>query len=131
VKPPRKSAQTPQEKTPKKGFTANQFRRMALTLPGTSESAHMNHPDFRVEGKIFATLGYPDKTCGMVKLTPAQQKEFVRGDPEVFDPCNGAWGRRGATNVRLDLVAKDTLWRALATAWRNTAPKHLLEPSDT
>ena len=104
---------------------------MALNLPDTSENAYMNHPDFRVEGKIFATLGYPDKASGMVKLTPEQQKEFVGAEPEVFDPCNGAWGRRGATSVRLDLVAKDTLWRALATAWRNTAPEHLLEPSDT
>src|SRR2546422_144120 len=131
MKPRRKSTRTPRSKTQNTGVTTREFRSMALSLPSTSEQAHMNHPDFRVEGKIFATLGYPDTAWGMVKLTPEQQKEFVHGEPHVFDPCNGAWGRRGATSVRLDLVAKDVLWRALATAWRNTAPKHLFEGPDT
>jgi hypothetical protein len=90
----------------------------------------MNHPDFRVHGKIFATLGYPDQEWAMVKLTPEQQQSFIRADPEVFDPCSGAWGRRGATSVRLELVGKDTVGRALIAAWRNTAPKRLIQKFD-
>ncbi len=63
----------------------------------------MHHPDFRVRGgKIFATLAYPDKKWGMVKLTPEQQEEFVRAEPEVFEPVKGGWGRGGATSVRLE-----------------------------
>jgi hypothetical protein len=65
---------------------------MALGLPGAVESAHMNHPDFRVGGKIFATLGYPDESCGMVALTPEAQREFVRQAPDVFNPCKGSVG---------------------------------------
>jgi hypothetical protein len=105
-------------------MTPNQFRRMALSLPESIESAHMNHPDFRVYDKIFATLG-PDEAWGMVKLTPDQQQSFMRAEPGVFDPCRGAWGRRGATSVRLELAKEDTVRRALLTAWRNTAPKRL------
>ena len=65
-------------------MTAEQFRRLALALPDTAESAHMRHPDFRVNGKIFATLGYPDSGWGMVKLTPEQQEVFVRAEAGVF-----------------------------------------------
>ena len=80
-------------------MTANDFRRMALALPETAENAHMDHPDFRVCGKIFATLGYPAKGWGMVKLTPEQQHYFTRRTiPTVFVPVKGAWGRRGATS---------------------------------
>jgi|SRR5262245_50768831 len=105
----------------------NDFRHIALSLPGTSESAHMDHPDFRVGGRIFATLGYPDQEHGMVKLTPEQQQSFVRADPKVFDPCAGAWGRRGATSVRLALADEETIRRALLTAWHNKAPKRLIQ----
>jgi len=106
-------------------MTANDFRRIALSLPETKESAHMDHPDFRVCDKIFATLGYPDDDCGMVKLTPEQQQSFMRAEPGLFDPCSGAWGRRGATNVRLGLAKKETIRKALVAAWTNTAPKRL------
>ena len=75
-------------------MTADQFRRLALSLPEATESAHMGHPDFRVKGKIFATLG-PEEKSGMVKLTPDQQEQFVQAEPDVFDPCAGAWGERG------------------------------------
>ena len=81
-------------------MTADKFRKLALSFPEVSEQAHMAHPDFRVGGKIFATLG-PDEDWGMVKLTPNQQEPLVRGEPEVFQPASGAWGRRGATIVRL------------------------------
>jgi hypothetical protein len=69
----------------------------------------MNHPDFRVQGKIFATLGYPGDEWGMVKLTPEQQYLFIRKSPGAFRPCNGIWGRRGATNVHLPSVQNKTL----------------------
>jgi hypothetical protein len=108
-------------------MTSNEFRRIALSFPETEERAHMNHPDFRVCGKIFATLGYPNKDWGMVKLTLEQQAEFVHDEPRSFDPCAGAWGRKGATSVRLKSVKKATLQRALEAAWRNTAPKKLAQ----
>ena len=107
-------------------MTADAFRRLALSLPETAESAHMNHPDFRVKGKIFATLSHDEK-LGMVKLTPAQQEEFMQAEPDAFIPCPGAWGERGCTNVRLRSAKKETVRRAMAAAWRNTAPKLLVQ----
>jgi hypothetical protein len=107
-------------------MTANDFRKIALSLPETEERSHMNHPDFRVAGKIFATLGYPDKSRGMVKLTPEQQHYFSKDEPEVFIPINGVWGRRGATSVHLKAANKEILRKAIEAAWRNTAPKRLL-----
>jgi hypothetical protein len=108
-------------------LTANDFRRLALALPETAEHAHMDHPDFRVCGKIFATLGYPASGWGMVKLTPEQQHYFSKADPAVFVPAKGAWGRRGATSVHLKAMNQETLARAINAAWRNTAPKRLAE----
>jgi len=101
--------------------TSNEFRRLALALPETSEREHMDHPDFRVGGKIFATLGYPDKKWGMVKLPPEYQHEFLKMYPKAFVPVKGAWGRRGCTSVRLSAVSKRALREALQVAWRNTA----------
>ena len=86
----------------------------------------MEHPDFRVAGKIFATLGYPSARWAMVKLMPDQQQDFVRAEPEVFVAVKGAWGRRGATNVRLKAAKKAGLRKALEAAWRNTAPKKVV-----
>ncbi len=106
-------------------MTSNEFRRLALSFPETSEKSHMDHPDFRVAGKLFATLGYPDKDWGMLKLTPIEQEMFVKAQPSVFNPCAGAWGRRGCTNVRLKGIRKPTLRRALEAAWRLAAPKTL------
>jgi hypothetical protein len=107
--------------------TAKDFRRLALALPETEERAHMNHPDFRVAGKIFATLGYPDKSHGMVKLSPEQQHYFSKDFPRAFVPVKGAWGRRGATSVNLKAASKESLRQAIEAAWRNTAPKKLVE----
>jgi hypothetical protein len=106
-------------------MTVAEFRRMALALPEAVEAAHMDHPDFRVRKKIFATLGYPDAGCGMVKLTPAQQTRLLALAPDVFAPAAGAWGRGGATHVRLRGADKTTVRKALAAAWCNTAPKTL------
>ena len=107
-------------------MTANDFRRIALSLPHTAESAHMGHPDFRVASRVFASLGYPGPGWGMVKLTPEQQQLFVQSQPAAFTPVKGAWGRGGATNVRLQAAKKQPLYEALLTAWRNTAPKKLV-----
>jgi hypothetical protein len=107
-------------------MTAAEFRRLAMSFPEATESAHMDHPDFRVRGKIFATLGYPEMGVGTVKLFPDQQKDFVRAEPKVFAPVNGLWGRRGATYVRLKGAKKHSVRRALAAAWSNTAPRKLV-----
>ena len=111
-------------------MTRNDFRRLALSFPETEERAHMDHPDFRVAGKVFATLGYPDDGWAMVKLTPVEQEMFVEAQPKVFNPCSGAWGRRGSTNVLLKYARKPTLRRALEAAWRLTAPKQLVQSFD-
>jgi hypothetical protein len=99
-------------------MTAAQFRKIALSFPDASESAHMNHPDFRAGGKIFATLGYPDAEHGMVVLPLDEQAAFIRDYPKVFAPAKGAWGKRGSTTMRLENVDKATLKRALEIAWR-------------
>src|SRR5262245_7187951 len=106
------------------------FRAIALSLPEACEAAHMGHPDFRVGGKIFATLGYQDEGCGVVMLTPVQQGLFMQAEPGVFRPVKGGWGQRGATTVLLQKAKKHSLRRALAAAWRNKAPKRLIEDSD-
>ena len=103
-------------------MTADTFRRIALSLPEAAESAHMNHPDFRVRGKVFATLGYPDKAWGMVKLTPEDQEVLVAAEPALFVPVKGAWGRQGCTNVRLEAASDATLHSAILKAWRRAAP---------
>lgn len=108
-------------------MTAKDFRQIALSLPETEERAHMDHPDFRVAGKIFATLGYPDKSCGMVKLSPEDQHYFAKDYPGAFVPVKGAWGRRGATSVHLKAAKKDILRKALEAASRNTAPRRLVK----
>src|ERR1700689_1312679 len=100
-------------------MTSEDFRRLALEMPGASESSHMRHPDFRVRGKIFATLGYPDKAWGMVKLTPEQQRAFVQSDGAAFVPVTGGWGERGCTNVRLSNAGEALLQEALAAACGN------------
>jgi hypothetical protein len=108
-------------------MTADQFRRLALSLPGACEGAHQGHADFRVGNKIFATLGYPDDAWGMLKLTPEQQSQFVRAAPKVFVPVKGAWGRRGSTNVCLKPATKGSLLNAMVAAWRNIAPEELVD----
>jgi hypothetical protein len=112
-------------------MTADTFRKMALMYPQMAESSHMGHPDFRVDGKIFATLGYPDQDWGMVKLTPEQQLSLIRKAPGVFNPCSGTWGKRGSTNIHLASAKRSVLKPALNAAWENVtseAKKKLLRP---
>lgn len=99
--------------------TAAVFRRLALSLEGAVEGAHMGHPDFRAaNGKIFASL-YPGEKSGMVKLTGEQQAELMHAFPDAFMPASGAWGRAGATTVDLGKVETDVLRQALTRAWNN------------
>jgi hypothetical protein len=100
--------------------TRNQFRRIALGMSGALEGTHMAHPDFRVNGKIFATLS-PDRKSGMVKLTPEQQEEFMRANPGMFVPASGAWGRQGCTMVTLAAANEATVGEAMTLAWQATA----------
>jgi hypothetical protein len=111
-------------------MTTETFRNLALQIPTAIEMSHMNHPDFRVAGKIFASLGYPDQNWGMVKLTPEQQRSFVDKAPEVFKPCKGAWGEKGCTNVHLASAKAGELRLALDAAARNiTAPTKKNKPA--
>jgi hypothetical protein len=103
-------------------MTPNDFRRIALGMQGASEGAHMAHPDFRANGRIFATLS-KDAKWGMVALTPEQQRDFMRADPETFVPAAGAWGRGGSTMVNLTSAERDTVGEAMTLAWQETVKK--------
>jgi hypothetical protein len=104
-------------------MTTDDFRKMALEVPTAVELSHMNHPDFRVAGKIFASLGAPDDNWGMVKLTPKQQHAFIKKAPKVFKPCSGDWGRQGATNVYLASATASIVRNALDAAAKNVASR--------
>jgi hypothetical protein len=104
------------------------FRRIVLGMEGAVEGAHMGHPDFRVNNRIFATLHH-DREFGMVNLTPDQQEQFTRAHPEAFAPESGAWGRAGCTRVRLALVHEETLGEAVTLAWQNIVNKSASTPT--
>jgi hypothetical protein len=103
---------------------ANDFRRIALRLPGAEESSHMAQPDFRVGGRIFATLAAQHLGYGNLMLTPEQQADFVAEMPDVFIPVAGGWGRNGATHVRLATVTQDVLAGALGAAYKLRVEKN-------
>jgi hypothetical protein len=107
-------------------MTAEDFRTLALALEGVVEREHMGHPDFRVNGRIFATLHSNDE-WGMVKVTPDEQQALMREHPDVFVPSSGAWGRQGCTNVRLKSARTPTVRGAMLLAWQEAiamkAPK--------
>ena len=104
-------------------MTAADFRRLALRLPDTAEGSHFHVADFRVSGKIFATLAYEKEGCGVLLLTPEQQGGMVEDAPDVFLPVPNKWGQHGATLVRLAKVKPDILEAALRTAWTNRQKK--------
>lgn len=103
-------------------MTADKFRRLALGLPATVEGAHNGHPDFRVENRIFASLG-PDGTWGMVKVPLGVQEELIDAEPEVYRPATGAWGRSGATIVTLKGARVGSVRAALSAAWSHNLSK--------
>jgi hypothetical protein len=107
-------------------LTAASFRRIALTLPEAVEGSHFGNADFRVDGKIFATLSLESEGYGVLLLTPEQQAGMVGDEPKIFSPVPGGWGRKGSTRVLLAKVPPDILEAALRTAWLRKAPKRLL-----
>ena len=109
-------------------MTVADFRRIALSFAGAEESAHMGAPDFRVAGRIFATLASRSLGFGNLLLSPEQQAEFLEEWPEVFLPVAGGWGRSGATHIRLAAVSEDLLTDALQTAWKARVAKNRARP---
>jgi len=103
---------------------AGDFRRMALTLEGAEEGSHMGAVDFRVGGRIFATLAHEKQGYGNLMLTPEQQAAFVEELPEVFLPVHGGWGKNGATHIVLEMASEDVLQGALRTAWQLRVAKN-------
>jgi hypothetical protein len=99
-------------------MTVDDFRRIALSLDGVEESSHMGSPDFRVGGRIFATLASQRQGYGNLMLTPEMQADFVAGQPNVFIPIPGGWGRNGATHIVLAAANEDLLEGALRAAWK-------------
>src|ERR1700678_56411 len=104
-------------------ITPDEFRKLALRLPETVEQQHQGHPDFRVGGKVLATLGWPDNAWGMVNLPIEEQKTRVATQPAVFEPASGAWGQRGSTKIRLAAAEIDLIEQVLRIAWGNVAEK--------
>lgn len=112
-------------KISKRGYmTAADFRRIALSLEGAEEGSHMGSPDFRVGGRIFATLASEKLGYGNLMLTPEQQAAFIEGLPDVFLPVAGGWGRMGMTHIRLAKAKEDVLAGALRTAWKLRVEKN-------
>jgi hypothetical protein len=105
-------------------MTPEDFRRIALSLEGAEESAHMGAPDFRVGGKIFATLASESHGYGNLMLTPEIQAAFLADAPEVFLPVAGGWGGNGATHIRLAVADESTLRGALMAAWKLRVEKN-------
>jgi hypothetical protein len=105
-------------------MTAHEFRAIALSPPDTVELSHMNHPDFRIGGKIFATLSYPSCEWGALGLPPEEQARVIHAEPDVFVPAEGAWGRSGATQVYFPLARKGSVRAALRAAWQSRMQKN-------
>ncbi len=99
-------------------MTPTDFRRIALSLEGAEEGSHMGSPDFRVGGRIFATLAAQAQGYGNLMLSPEQQQAFVAEAPDVFIPVPGGWGRNGATHLKLSVATEDLVYGALQTAWK-------------
>jgi hypothetical protein len=104
-------------------MTANDFRRIVLGMEGAIESSHMDHPDFRVGNRIFATLTH-DERMGMVSLPPGEvQQEIIRAHSSMFSMVNGTWGLQGATRVHLESAEEDAVGEAVTVAWRHAVAK--------
>jgi hypothetical protein len=99
------------------------FRRLALELPGAIESSHMNHPDFRLNNQIFATLSAQEQGCGVLKLTTEQQQAFIAEQPNIFSPVQGGWGRMGMTYIDLTQADESIMAGALKTAYHTLQEK--------
>ena len=105
-------------------MNAQDFRRLALSMEGAEEGSHMGSPDFRVGGRIFATLASQNQGYGNLMLDPEQQASFLAELPDVFLPIAGGWGRMGMTHIRLAAASEDVLEGALRTAWKLRVEKN-------
>ncbi|MGH9383175.1 MAG: MmcQ/YjbR family DNA-binding protein [Vicinamibacterales bacterium] len=110
-------------------MTPNQFRKIALGMDGAIEASHMNHPDFRANGKIFATI-HPDNKQGGLKLTPEQQAAFMSAHPKMFVPAPGAWGRGGATMVQFAFAETEVVGEAVTLAWQSVMAEKPRRPGN-
>jgi hypothetical protein len=113
------------------GMTVRDFRRIALSFSGAEESSHMGAADFRVGGRIFATLASAKQGYGNLQLTLEQQKTFVEELPDVFLPIPGGWGRMGMTHIRLEAASEDILTGALHAAWKLRVEKNAKQRKKT
>jgi len=110
-------------------MTSGEFRRLALRFPEAVEGVHQGHADFRVGGRVFASLGYPSDECAVVLLSAQDQDLIVRDHPGAFAPAAGKWGANGSTVITLDALeagSAGAVAAALEAAWRKRAPKRLL-----
>jgi hypothetical protein len=105
-------------------MTPADFRRIALSLEGAEEGSHMGAADFRVDGRIFATLASESLGYGNLMLTVEHQTAFITDRPDLFLPIHGGWGRMGMTHIRLEPADEDTLTGALHTAWKLRVEKN-------
>jgi hypothetical protein len=105
-------------------LTAVDFRRIALSFEGATEGSHMGAPDFRVGGRIFATLASQAQGFGNLMIDPEHQAEFVADAPDIFLPIAGGWGRMGMTHIRLDTATEEAMEGALRTAWKLRVDKN-------
>jgi hypothetical protein len=105
-------------------LNAADFRRIALSFEGAEEGSHMGATDFRVGGRIFATLASQAQGYGNLMLDPEHQAAFVADSPDVFLPIPGGWGRSGSTHIRFTAATEDVMEGALRTAWRLRVAKN-------
>ncbi len=105
-------------------MNASDFRRIALSLEGAQEGSHMGAVDFRVGGRIFATLASVKEGYGNLMITTELQAAFIADRPDLFLPIHGGWGRMGMTHIRLDVADEDSLRGALYTAWKLRVDKN-------
>jgi hypothetical protein len=105
-------------------MTPSDFRRIALSFDGAEEGSHMGATDFRVDGRIFATLASVKEGYGNLMITPEVQAAFIADRPDLFLPIHGGWGRMGMTHIRLAAADEDTLTGALRTCWKLRVEKN-------
>jgi hypothetical protein len=110
-------------------MSPDDFRCLALALPGITASSHMRHPDFRVGKRVLATLGYPDDDWAMIQLSPEQQALLVATQPKIFSPVKGTWGVRGSTHVKLAAADEPSVSNALRLAWQRLSERSKAAPS--
>ncbi len=104
-------------------MTADDFRDIALSMNGATEGSHMDHPDFRANGRIFATLRPRESRRAWSSSRPRSSVQFMREHPKMFEPSSGAWGRQGCTDVRLAAADRATIRSAMVLAWEAVVAK--------